>query len=124
MAALAAAPAAIHPFAAPNVVAQELSAQVLKLGVLDKLINETGVIEIPVGEIGVYGRMEIHVRACDNDDSSGSPETTAFLEITDTVHDNIAERQAFVGWMFASSPALSAMDHPRYDVWVLNCSTL
>ena len=28
----------------------------------------------------------------------------------------------FSGWMFASSPALSALDHPRYDVWVVSCS--
>ncbi len=29
----------------------------------------------------------------------------------------------FRGWMFASSPALNALEHPVYDVWVINCTT-
>ena len=37
--------------------------------------------------------------------------------------DSRASEPVFVGWMIATSPALSAMDHPRYDVWVLNCVT-
>jgi hypothetical protein len=27
----------------------------------------------------------------------------------------------FTGWMFASSPSVSAMEHPVYDVWVIDC---
>ncbi|MGB0800115.1 MAG: DUF2155 domain-containing protein, partial [Planktomarina sp.] len=27
------------------------------------------------------------------------------------------------GWMVASSPALNALEHPRYDIWVLRCKT-
>ncbi|HBK91552.1 MAG TPA: hypothetical protein DDZ68_07785 [Parvularcula sp.] len=30
----------------------------------------------------------------------------------------------FSGWMFASSPALSALQHPVYDVWVIDCKTV
>ncbi len=29
----------------------------------------------------------------------------------------------FRGWMFASSPALNALEHPVYDVWVIDCTT-
>ncbi|MBT8471287.1 MAG: DUF2155 domain-containing protein [Marinicaulis sp.] len=29
----------------------------------------------------------------------------------------------FRGWMFASSPALNALEHPVYDVWVIDCKT-
>jgi hypothetical protein len=43
----------------------------------------------------------------------------AFLRIRDVREDTAR----FSGWMFASSPALSALDHPRYDVWVLSCSS-
>ena len=42
-----------------------------------------------------------------------------YLRIADSKVDG---REVFAGWMFASSPALSAMDHQRYDVWVLSCT--
>lgn len=29
----------------------------------------------------------------------------------------------FRGWMFASSPALNSLEHPVYDVWVIDCKT-
>ena len=60
----------------------------------------------------------IHAEACrvPRDDPKGDAE--AFLSIRDLREP--APR--FSGWMFASSPALSALDHPRYDVWVVSCS--
>ena len=39
----------------------------------------------------------------------------------DEIRDIREEEARFYGWMFASSPALSALDHPRYDIWVLKC---
>ena len=36
---------------------------------------------------------------------------------------NILDTEIFSGWMFASSPALSALDHPVYDIWVLECKS-
>ena len=32
------------------------------------------------------------------------------------------EELLFSGWMFASSPGLSALEHPVYDVWVIRCT--
>ena len=49
-----------------------------------------------------------------------TPESAAFLEIVER-RPGEAPATPFVGWMFASSPALSAMEHPVYDVWVLDC---
>jgi hypothetical protein len=39
------------------------------------------------------------------------------------VLDSLNDTPVFSGWMIASSPALNAMDHPRYDVWLLRCQT-
>ncbi|MEM7686480.1 MAG: DUF2155 domain-containing protein, partial [Pseudomonadota bacterium] len=44
----------------------------------------------------------------------------AFLNVRDT--RNIDGEPDFTGWMFAESPALSALDHPRYDLWVISCT--
>ena len=51
------------------------------------------------------------------------PESAAFLEIDDSASGGAAEDRVFSGWMFASSPGLSALEHPVYDVWLLDCST-
>jgi hypothetical protein len=33
-----------------------------------------------------------------------------------------AEEKLFAGWMFASTPSLSALDHGVYDLRVLSCT--
>ena len=38
-----------------------------------------------------------------------------------TIRDAASTAPVFAGWMLATAPALSALDHPRYDVWVLGC---
>ena len=48
-------------------------------------------------------------------------ESTEMLDIVD-VKPGQPPAPLFTGWMFASSPALSALEHPVYDVWVIDCS--
>ena len=63
------------------------------------------------------------MRDCEKNPPEETPESAAFLEI-DEVRPGEAQRRAvFSGWMFASSPALSALEHPVYDVNVLDCKT-
>ena len=93
----------------------------VKLRGLDKLTGQVETIEAPVGQIAIYERLQLDVKACYARTAARAPESSVFLQILDTKDD--PPRLAFSGWMFASSPALSAMDHPRYDVWVLSCNT-
>jgi hypothetical protein len=67
-----------------------------------------------------FGTLDITVRACYRTPPTEPPESTAFVEIDDN-RVNGERAQAFSGWMFASSPALSALEHPVYDVWVVDC---
>lgn len=86
---------------------------------IDKLTGEVETFTASVGEETFFRRMRIDVKTCTRRIADEKPEAAAFLQIFDTKPEP-AER-SFSGWMFASSPALSAMDHPRYDVWVLSC---
>ena len=71
-----------------------------------------------VGETVRYGYLEITADTCRVPKDDPAADAYAFLRIRD-----IRESEPrFSGWMFASSPALSAMDHPRYDIWVQSCS--
>ena len=87
---------------------------------LDKVTARISTIEAPVGKPVRFGTLEITARACRKHPPEEPPESAAFLEIRDILPDE-APKLLFGGWMFASSPALSALQHPVYDVWVIDC---
>ncbi len=87
---------------------------------MDKVTARVSTIEAPVGEVVKFGALEIIARTCDKRPPEETPESAAFLDIWE-VRQGEAAVSLFRGWMFASSPALSAMEHPVYDVWVLDC---
>ena len=109
--------AAAAAFAAP---AQADPYQIVVLQALDKVAARVSPLEVPVGKTVTFGSLEITARACDKRPPEETPESAAFLEIVEKRPGETPVTQ-FVGWMFASSPALSAMEHPIYDVWVLDC---
>lgn len=93
-----------------------------QLKALDKSTARSTTFEVPVGSTVQYGALYIKVQACRKADPIDKPESAAFLQVWELPPETDESRWVFSGWMFASSPALSAMDHPVYDVWVLNCT--
>jgi hypothetical protein len=88
---------------------------------LDKVTARTTEIRAAMGETARFGTLRITPRACLETPPTEPPESAAFLEIA--VADPGSEPEtAFTGWMFASSPSLSALEHPVYDVWVIDCA--
>ncbi len=108
---------------------------VVKLQSLDKITARTMIFEANVGSTVKFGSLYIKVQACSKAAPVEQPESAAFLQIwelkaKEKERDGEAANAEppkedaqwiFSGWMFASSPALSHMDHPVYDVWVLDC---
>lgn len=86
---------------------------------LDKLTGKASDIEIASGETLGFGRIEIALRECRYPQDDPAGDAFAFV----TVREAGEAEPVFRGWMIASSPALNAMDHQRYDVWVLRCTT-
>ena len=94
----------------------------VKLRALDKSTARTSTIEVQVGKTYQFGSLFIKPQACRKSGPLEKPETTSFLQIWEVpIHAKKSE-WIFSGWMFSSSPALSAMDHSVYDVWVLDCA--
>lgn len=79
----------------------------------------TAELDAPV----VFGTLEITARACHKKPPEEPPESAAFLEIREK-QQGAPVQLLFSGWMFASTPGLSALQHPVYDVWVLDCVML
>lgn len=89
---------------------------------LDKTTARVSRINVKVGQSVDFGSLEIELLACDKRPPEETPESAAFLKIIERKPgESSVER--FSGWMFASSPALSAMEHPVYDIWVLDCAS-
>lgn len=86
---------------------------------LDKLTGETADIELSLGQTAESGRLTIRLDACRYPADNPAADAEAHL----TISEQGIEKPVFDGWMIASSPALSALEHPRYDVWVLRCTT-
>ena len=97
--------------------------RVVVLRGLDKVTARISDLEIPVGETVRFGSLLIKADHCYKRPPEEFPETSAFLEI-DEARPGEAARPLFRGWMLASTPGLSGLEHPVYDVWVIDCRTV
>lgn len=86
---------------------------------LDKITGRLSTMTVNVGEKTTFGALDIYVRVCYTHPPEETPENATYLDIVENKEEG--QLKLFSGWMFSSSPALSAMEHAVYDVWVLKC---
>lgn len=103
--------------AAPAAAQDLASGQAAQLRGLDRVSGAIRDLDLAVGASTTYGRLSIELVACRYPAADPNAEAYAFLDIRDTQRGD----RLFYGWMVATAPALNALDHPRYDVWVLSC---
>lgn len=128
------APVSAPQVAQPPAGREMLARDIAVLQVLDKVSARTTNLRVPVGSSAAFGLMFVTVRSCQIAPPSEPPESAAFVEISEvnlgrsspangqpSVTKSQPEKLLFSGWMFASSPALSALEHPTYDVSVIGC---
>lgn len=91
----------------------------VELRALDKISGEVVDFELTPGQTKQLGRIQVTLNECRYPTGNPAGDAFAFLVIR-----NAGETATvFEGWMIASSPALNALDHSRYDVWALRCIT-
>ena len=100
------------PAAAEIVVAKGGSVRVL-----DRMTGAVTDYDLAPGQVQAVGKLQVRLDECRYPSDQPTGEAYAHLTITDQAQLD----PVFKGWMVESSPALSALDHPRYDVWVLHC---
>ena len=100
-------------------LAQQSQRQVV-FATLDKVTARIGKLEVAIDSTALFGTLEIQPRYCRKNPPEERAEVFAFVEIRE---DQGLGEQIFSGWMFASSPGLNALEHPIYDLWVLDCKT-
>lgn len=103
----------------------QAAAQNAVLRGLDKVTGHARDFTAPIGEDVRFGTLVITVRACHKRPAEETPEVAIYLEVSDAPPPRAGQEATttdlFAGWMFASSPALNALEHPVYDVWAIDC---
>ena len=100
--------------------ATELPMDVAILRGLDKVTGRMSTFSIRVGHVGQFGKTFVKPEACYTHPPEEYPEDSVFLYVFEKSLKG-EEIELFKGWMFSSNPALSSMEHPVYDIWVIGC---
>lgn len=87
---------------------------------LDKITGRIVSFEVKVDETVQFGALQMTPRVCFTKPQTETPNTTSFVEVEETGTDG-GTRKVFSGWMFASSPGLHGIEHPVYDIWLVDC---
>ena len=97
---------------------------VVTLQGLDKITARIKTLKFNVGEKNNFGILEVFVKRCVLSRPTETPESMAYITIFDNSETSLKNKQTnivFNGWMFASSPALNALEHPVYDLILISC---
>ena len=107
-------------FYAGSAVAREIAMNTAQLQAMDKITGKVSIVEVPVNGQAEYGTFSIVVRSCKSRSPEETPENFAYVDVVDN-YQTENPVNIFRGWMMSSSPALNAVAHPIYDVWLLKC---
>jgi hypothetical protein len=87
---------------------------------LDKITGRITNFDVYIDETVQFGALQITPRVCYTRPPTEAQRTSVFLEV-DQVSLKGGTQRIFTGWMFAESPALNPIDHPVYDIWLVDC---
>ena len=91
-----------------------------QLQALDKVTARITVLDATVDQPARFGTLTITVRACNARPPDEVPDAAAFIEVRDGLQPPAAP-PAFRGWMMANAPAANMLEHPVYDLRILDC---
>lgn len=116
---LACAAALVALLAAPAAAAT-ISNPIASFSGLDKITGRITNFDVYIDETVQFGALQITPRVCYTRPPTETQRTSVFLEV-EQVSLKGGTQRIFTGWMFADSPALNAIDHPVYDIWLVDC---
>lgn len=107
-------------FVACTVNAAEISTNAALMQAMDKVTGRVNKITVPVNSKLLFGDFSLVLRACKKRPAEEIPENFAFVDVTDKSFGS-DEYNIFRGWLLSSTPGINAIEHPIYDVWLLEC---
>ncbi|MCC6982115.1 MAG: DUF2155 domain-containing protein [Bauldia sp.] len=107
---------------APAGHAQPIPNPLAEFAGLDKITGRIIKFDVYIDETVQFGALQVTPRVCNTRPPTEAAQTDAFVEVDEITIDR-SVRRIFTGWMFAASPGLNAVEHPVYDVWLIDCKT-
>lgn len=104
-----------------NVNASEsLIGTAAEIKILDKITAKVTTVIISVNESNEVGSLIIKNYACYKKPPEQVPENFVLLKIEDNLQ--VSNRKIiYQGWMISSSPDTTPLEHPIYEVWLIDC---
>lgn len=107
-------------FMATYAHAADIATNQMILRGVDKITGRVTTMNAVINQPFQFGTLTIVPQRCLTKPQEEMPENAVYLDIYENITDS-PQKQIFKGWMFSSNPALSALEHPIYDIWLLNC---
>ena len=101
-------------------LAETISNPIASFSGLDKITGRITNFDVYIDETVQFGALQITPRVCYTRPPTETQRTSVFIEV-DQVSLKGGSERIFTGWMFAESPALNPIDHPVYDIWLVDC---
>ena len=102
-----------------SVLAEPIAGTSAKLKLLDKTTNKVSQKKINVNSLIDWESLNIQIYACYSSPPEEIPEDYVLLEVRDTL--SIKKEYIYRGWMISSSPDVTPLEHPIYDLWLIDC---
>ena len=103
-------------------LAKPIEAKIAEISILDKITAKVKNIKIPVDGSLKFESLSIEVYACFKNPPEVIPENFVLLKIYDSIKSD-SINLIYQGWMISSSPATTPLEHPIYDLWLIDCNT-
>jgi len=91
--------------------------------VLDKITSKKTTHNLNIDTNYLLQSLEILVKRCILDNSEGSLNVLAYVQVQDSVQKKNKDKVfLFNGWMMSKYPSINPFEHSNFDIWILNCS--
>ncbi len=107
-------------FFSNHLLSEPLNRQYANFKLLDKISNKLEEKTIKVNDTNSIGTLIIKVYSCFTEPPNEIPEDYVLIDVKDNFQDS--KDSIYTGWMISSSPDVTPLEHPIYDLWLLSCS--
>tara|TARA_Y100001935_G_C17162468_1_gene436003 strand:- start:95 stop:499 length:405 start_codon:yes stop_codon:yes gene_type:complete len=107
-------------FLSLTVYADTIEKKYASFKLLNKTTNKVSQKEISVDSTIDWETLKIEVLYCASTPPNEIPEDYVLINVYDTINEeNI---NIYTGWMISSSPDVTPLENPIYDLWLLDCN--
>ena len=102
-----------------TVSAETIEKKYASFKLLNKTTNKVSTKDILVSSKISWETLNIEVLYCGSTPPTEIPEDYVLIDVYDTINnENI---NIYKGWMISSSPDVTPLENPIYDLWLVDC---